>query len=104
MNRRQPRTRREFAKDLAVLAAAPLATASDPPAARADKPKPADATQATAEALLEAVRARYGKHLTAEQLTAVQSSLARALYAAERLKKVKLQNSDEPAVIFSAEC
>ena len=88
----------------ANLAAAPLAAASAPPAARADKPKPANPIQAAADALTEAARIRYGKHLNDDQVNEVQASLTRTLYIAERMKQVKLQNSDEPAVIFSAEC
>jgi hypothetical protein len=91
-NSNKPHSRREFARSLAVLAATPLAATAQQPAARKD----------VAEALMEIVRLRHGKHLTAEQLKAIQASIARSQRSADILKQVKLSNGDEPAFIFSA--
>jgi hypothetical protein len=87
-------TRRDFAKVIALAAAAPLVAG-----AAQEKPKPLPA----AEALTEIVRARYGQHLTDEQISAVQASIGRTLRSGEQLKKVKLQNGDEPAFAFRAD-
>jgi hypothetical protein len=92
-------TRREFAKSLALLAAAPLA------AEAAEKPeaKPVPEPVASARTLVEVVRRRYGKHLNAEQLKQVQEGIARGLRTAELMKRQPLKNGDEPAFMFSAE-
>src|SRR4051794_29569577 len=92
-------TRRDFARDLFLAGAAPLlvgtgeVTAADQP----EKP-PSDL-----ESLLLLVQAQYGKHLTKEQLPLLTASLARGLASAERMKKVPLKNSDEPAVLFRSD-
>jgi len=85
-------TRRDFAAGLALLAVAPLAPAADD--------KPVDPTVATADALLAIVKARYGKHLTEEQLTAVRNGLLGGTFRAAQLYKTPLKNSDEPAFVF----
>jgi hypothetical protein len=86
-------TRREFGLTLAALAAGQLASDQ----ARGQGPDP----QAVAvDALTDMVRSRHGKDLTAEQVRAIKLSIARKQYAAELLKKVKLQNSDEPVFVF----
>ena len=90
-------TRREFSKQVAILAVAPVAAAS----AQA-QPK-TDPLLASAEALTELVRQRAGKNLTEEQLTLVKQGILRRLNSAELLKKVKLQNGDEPAFQFKAD-
>lgn len=86
--------RRDFAKQLALLAASPLAA---PEAhGKADSPTGADS-------LTELARQRYAKFLNAEQMQALQRTIDRHQRVAEVLKQVKLQNGDEPAFIFSAE-
>jgi hypothetical protein len=114
----QKSTRRQFAKTLAAIAAAPLLprpassselyapTTSGPElpevstsfsqAAAEQKPSP------DAEALTELVRIRYGKNLSNDQLTEVRRSLDNRIRAADRMKQFKLANGDEPAFIFSA--
>ena len=96
-NRNTPRSRREFGRSLALLAATPLAASAQQPTARKESPP------TVAEALTEIVRVRYGKHLTAEQLKAIQASIARSQRSADILKKLKLENGDEPAFTFSAD-
>jgi len=92
------RTRREFTRQVAALAVAPVvtgaATADDAPAKR-----PASA----GEALAEIVRLRYGRHLSQEQLRLVRETIDSNLRAADRLNRVPVQNGDEPAFAFSAE-
>ena len=103
------RTRREFAKSLAVAAAAPLvATAGVAPGADAavaqTPPQPAANPFASqAEALAEVVRRRYGQQLNDEQLEAVKRSIERALRGGDTLHKFALTNGDEPAFMFSAD-
>jgi hypothetical protein len=55
-----------------------------------------------AEALAEVARIQYGKNLTDEQMAEVKRSLSGRFRASEAMKKVKLENGDEPAFIFSA--
>jgi len=97
------RTRREFGKAVALLAAAPagLALAS---AAAAQEPKPnLTPRQATAAALHGILRARYGKHLSEEQLKRLRPRLNNNLANAEAMQRVPLVNADEPAFIFVAQ-
>ena len=90
-------TRREFGKALAALAAVPLVPVLEAGAA-AKEP-----SAAVAEALAEAVNARYGKHLSAEQRKAVARSIRRSQGTAERMREFKLSNGDEPAFTFRAD-
>ena len=90
-------SRREFAAAVALLAAAPLA------ALAADKKPEVDPLTAAGEALAAAARARFGKHLTAEQLVEVEKSIRAGVFRAELLKKIPLANGDEPAFAFSAD-
>lgn len=79
-------SRRRFLQAAALGAALPLA---------ADAGEPASADQA----LLAIVRQR-SKHMTEDQLKAVQGSLRNGLGAAEVLKRVRLAPIDEPATVF----
>jgi hypothetical protein len=89
-------TRRDFGLLLAVGVTIPsLAGAS---AAR-EKEKP----RAQDEALLAIVRARYGKHLTAEQLEKIHQRLKSAVTRGEELKRVPLTNADDPIAAFRAD-
>jgi hypothetical protein len=97
-------TRREFAKALALAAAAPLVARA--PTAAADEPaQPAkpQGPAAVAEALTEVARLQYGKHLSDDQLQAVRRSITGGVFNAERINKVPLKNGDEPACVFSAD-
>jgi hypothetical protein len=91
-------SRREFARALAVLAAAGAA----PAALAADEPALPNATE-YAEALNVVVRYRFGKHLSEEQLKRVQASLLRGRFSSDALKRVELSNGDDPAVAFRAD-
>ncbi len=101
MNQRgRGHSRREFAKSCATAAAAPF-LAGTVAAEEPSKPKPVP--QVAIDAMMEIVRARYGKQLTEEQLKEVQRGIVQNVFIAERMKKFKLANSDEPAFIFRAE-
>jgi hypothetical protein len=96
-------TRRDFGRAVAVGAAASLAAVAAPAPAHADDPPKPAAPTTVSEALAAVVRLRFGKHLSDEQLTAVQGGIARSLAGADRLAKLPLKNSDEPAVVFRAD-
>lgn len=110
-----PRTRREFARrTLACLTTAALAPsfvahaqtvtpapreAVAPPNPQAT-PAPADA--ALLDAHLAVARARFGEHLSAEELARLRTDLAGNLRASVTLSRTKLANADEPDFIFRA--
>lgn len=89
-------SRREFGQALAALAATQLVAGE----AQAQGPDPA---AVAADALTDMVRSRHGKDLTPDQLRAIKAAIYRKQSSAELLKKVKLQNSDEPAFVFRAD-
>ncbi len=89
-------SRRQFQQQLALLAAAPFAVGE---AADAQAQPAAEAVAATANALVEAAKAQYGKHLDEQQLQALARSVLRSLRSAEHLKKVPLRNSEAPAFL-----
>lgn len=74
---------------LPLVGTAPTVDAGEPPAS-------------VDQALLAIVRLRY-KHLTEDQLKAVQRSVQNGQTAAEILKRVRLEAVDEPATIFVAD-
>jgi hypothetical protein len=94
MSRPGKKSRRQFHKTVALLAAAPLA-ASPAAAPAADPPK------TVAQTLAELARVRYGKHLNEEQLAAVRRAIERNQRSAELLARIPLRNSDEPDFVFS---
>jgi hypothetical protein len=95
-------TRREFTQKLALLAATPLLARSGE-ARAADQPAPPDPIAATAAALTEAARARFGNNLAEEHVKKVRDSIQRGLSSAQTLKRAKLANADEPAFVFRAD-
>jgi hypothetical protein len=101
------RTRREFAKSLAVIAATPLMAkagiAPEVETTAAQQTPPANPFAPQAEALAEVVRRRYPQYLNDEQLEAVKRSIERALRGGDTLQKFALTNGDEPAFAFSAD-
>jgi hypothetical protein len=93
-------SRREFTCQVAALAVASTAAAAaaNPPATR-----PAPRTATVGQALAEVIRLRHGRHLTDEQLRLVRASVEGNVRAADRLRRIALQNGDEPAFQFSAD-
>jgi hypothetical protein len=85
-------SRREFAAAAALLGVAGLAEAQP----GTPRPDPA-------EAMVAMIRARFGKHLSDEQVEALKRRLTGLELTAERMKRVQLTNADEPAFIFSAD-
>jgi hypothetical protein len=59
-----------------------------------------DPLAVAADALTDMVRSRHGKELTPQQIAAIKQNIYRKQYAGELLKKVKLQNGDEPVFVF----
>ncbi len=94
-------TRREFVEAMALMAAAPVAVAAQ--AAQPKPPPPQPEAAAVAEALAEVVRIRHGKHLDADQRKEIVGALRRSQQSAERLRRFKLTNADEPPVTFHAD-
>jgi hypothetical protein len=90
-----PSNRRQFAQQVAVLAAAPLALQGPAQAQQAFNP--------VMEALHAIVTHRYSKYLTPAQLVQVKQSVARNQLISDELRKVKLNNNDEPAFAFRAD-
>ena len=113
-------TRREFAKTLAVAAAAPLlatvgacAPAAAPPAAPAVTPPstpstPADTARAEAGeapdpeavALAEVIRQKYGSRMSAAEMEKVRQGIEGNLRAAKSLREFPLPIATEPASVF----
>ena len=83
-------TRRRFLQAAAVGATLPLLADA---AIAQDAPPTAD------QALTSIVRLRF-KHLSEDQLKAVQTSLQRGLASAAVLGRIRLDPIDEPATVF----
>ncbi|HWT01850.1 MAG TPA: hypothetical protein VN256_16505 [Pyrinomonadaceae bacterium] len=107
-------SRRRFAKSMAAtLIAAPLASRladAQTPARPKEPTAPPATTQPTpapqglspvAAAYAEVARARFGDKLSPEQLEQTRKDLNSYVTASERLRAVKLKNSDEPDFVFS---
>ena len=94
-------TRRQFTRNLAALAAAPLLGKAG--AARAGDEPPPDPVAAAADALSEIARIRFGSFMTDDQLKAVKQSIRQSQNSAQFLKRSKLHNSDEPSFTFRAD-
>ena len=105
-NERENPTRRQFAlRMVGAVAAVPLAVSlaqSQTPPAPQPSPPTNPSPSPVAVALLEVAKARFGQYLTPEEHERVLSSLNGSVGAADRLRTVKLQNSDEPDSVFSA--
>jgi hypothetical protein len=93
------KNRRAFMKTAAAAVTAPLLGGA---AAGAQEPAKTP-LESTARALTAIVRARHGRHLSEDQLKVIQQSIARSQATAEVLKRMPLENGDEPAFAFNAE-
>lgn len=114
------RSRRRFTKEVAAaMAVAPLvslmAKAQTPPGAKTKEaaappnPQPSPSPQQqqqkpspVAEAYAGVARARFDEHVTAEQFELIRRDLEGNVRTADRLRAVKLKNSDEPDFTFIA--
>ena len=92
-------SRREFAEQLAMAAAAPwfLEDTKLPQQQQQQTQEPS----ALAKALAEAVRLRYPDRFSADDLTAITRSIDTRLRAIERLYQTALTNADEPDFVYS---
>lgn len=94
-------SRRAFAEQLALMAAAPWFIEEVPqppgPKRQAQQQEPS----ALAKALAETVRLRYPDRFSADDLTAITQSIDGRLRAIERLYQTALTNADEPDFIYS---
>jgi hypothetical protein len=99
-------SRRSFAESLAVAALAPLIGGSpdsirlprgagEAAALRADP-------GALAKSLTEVIRAQYGSRLSSQDLAGIAQQIQSGLDRVDQLKKVELNNGDEPDFIFVA--
>lgn len=107
-------SRRRFAKRMAVaLVAAPLvsstieaqtpSTTKQTPAPPSPQPSPTPQKPTPlGEAYGEVARIRFGEKLTPEELARLKRGMEGNVSTAERLRAVKLKNSDEPDFVFSA--
>ena len=113
-NRREQKSRREFAKTVAAtLVAAPLAalpangqtpsTTKQAPAPPNPQPPPTPAKPSPlAEAYAEVARTRFGDRVSPEELSKITKEIESNMRTAERLRSYKLRNSDEPDFVFRA--
>jgi hypothetical protein len=115
-DRRTPLSRRDFARQVATIAAAAVAA----PVALVAKPKQKDAAHATpaattpregppalppaeqaeVDAKYDAMIARYGSRLTDEQKTQARQALEFMQRGLEPLRAFPLENGDEPGTMF----
>jgi hypothetical protein len=93
----QQPTRRQFAKNVAALAVAPVAATT---AAAQEPAQPAPANT-VGQALGEIIRLRHGQHLNADQLRRVTQRIDNNLRMADRLKRITLRNGEEPDFQFT---
>jgi len=92
--------RREFARDVGLVAAGGIFSAGTP--SSADEPGTTPAEVAV-RAALDTLRARYGKHLSEAQWKGLQTILAGQQASVEALRRLRLENHEEPDFIFSAD-
>jgi hypothetical protein len=88
-------SRRDFAKAMAVLAAAAV-----PSEAQEGKQPDAKTYSAAVETI---IRSRFGNQLSEQQIDIVRSSYMRHRESAKALYRVQLANGDDPIVAFRAD-
>ena len=94
-------SRREFAEQLAMMAAAPWFLEdikAEPPAQQPQQPAE---PSTLAKALAEGIRLRYPDRFTPDDLTTITRSIDGRLRALERLYQTTLSNADEPDFVYS---
>jgi hypothetical protein len=100
-------SRRSFAGSLAVAALAPLLGVR-PETIQFAAWSPAASTEglddpgALAKALAEVIRRQYGSRLSAEDLATITGQIQAGLDRVDQLRKVELDNGDEPDFVYSA--
>ena len=91
-------SRRAFAEQLALMAAAPWFVEDLEPAPQQQQ---AQEPSALAKALAETVRLRYPDRFSADDLAAITRSIDTRLRQIERLYQTSLTNADEPDFVYS---
>lgn len=107
-------SRRQFAKNVsAAILSAPLAASlaqaqtpakpKEPSAPPNPQPGPTPSKPSpVAEAYGDVLRARFGDKVTPEQMEQIGKDTKGIVDTADRLRKVKLKNEDEPDFVFNA--
>jgi hypothetical protein len=100
--------RRSFLRSLAAAPLLPAAFAQvapnpPPPPSPPPLPSPSDAPSPIAEAMAEAAGHRFGAHLEPGDRDEIRKAIHGNLQAADRLRKTKLTNADEPVTVFAAQ-
>lgn len=93
-------SRRAFAEQLALVAAAPLILGDLRPGESQQVPQ-AQEPSALAKSLAEGVRLRYEGRFSPEDLTTITRSIDSRLRAVERLYQTALTNADEPDFVYA---
>ncbi|HYH06615.1 MAG TPA: hypothetical protein VEK11_06070 [Thermoanaerobaculia bacterium] len=94
------KTRREFAKSLALAGAvAPLVVAD---AAAQPAAQPAPQPSALGDALTNVIIAAYGQHLTPQERERIARDMQEYAPGIESFRKFRLTNADEPDFTFHA--
>jgi len=93
-------SRRAFAEQLALVAAAPWFLDDVRPSPHQPQQQQQEPS-ALAKALAEGVRLRYPDRFTADDLAAITRSIDGRLRAIERLYQTTLTNADEPDFVYA---
>lgn len=101
--------RRNFVRTVVLGASAaslsaPVVAASDDPkkgTEKAEPPKSAPKTETEADARMDLVLARFGKHLDANARKTVRAEVDSIVRRAEALRKFPLDNGDGPFPVFT---
>lgn len=93
-------SRRGFAEQLALIAAAPWFLEDLRPTARQQVQQAAEPS-ALAKALAEGIRLRYPDRFSPEDLATITRSIDGRLRAIDRLYQTALTNADEPDFVYS---
>lgn len=97
-------SRRAFAEQLALLAAAPWFVDDVTPVlphAPAQPPPQAQEPSALAKALAQTISVRYPERFSADDLAAITRSIDNRLRQIERLYQTQITNADEPDFVYS---
>jgi hypothetical protein len=97
------KSRREFNKTIGLLATGTLGLPIMEAGAAAQQTGDGTPRTVTVTALMDIIRSRYGKFLSEDQLKRVRQKVLGNLSIAEALRRIPLQNSDEPAFVFRAD-
>ena len=93
-------SRRAFAEQLALAAAAPWLLGDLKAQVQTQTPQQQEPS-ALAKALAEGVRLRYPDRFTPEDITTITRSIDGRLRAVERLYQTTLTNADEPDFVYT---